>query len=493
MLAIHRQVMSPTLGGRALAAVREAACAAGQAGALAQHSALPPPSRVLGAGAAISGQRQALRPLDQPRRRYSSAGTASQAMGVSAEDGWAESGAVEDLLKRAMTTAQAGDLAEAEGHMQAALDLTKRTLGASHRNTLAITCSLASLWRRKGDADRARALFESAVEACGTPGPGDDLGGRAALEIASIHLFGNRREDAERSIERAVELFGRSAGPSDVRLAEALLVCAQMLRHCGARAKAVPLVERALEVYTVSRGPVSPEAARALSSLGTDLAELGETERALPILERALGTHAGALAAGGEQRDYSVTVTVLAALHMKRGDAEAAAGLLERSLEDIRKALGPAAETSEPLGVLVGQLGVLRASVDPASPLHDPASALACLEAADRALSAARGAEHPARPPGVPYRFTLARLYLSQGRHDDARAVLQRMAPVLDHMPEAQKGGPLAGLAGGAFRLLAALHLQRGDEAAAASALMRAKAREADPGPDAGAGASGSN
>eukprot|EP00741_Cyanophora_paradoxa_P019324 tig00000215_g18653.t1 len=189
----------------------------------------------------------------------------------------------------------------------------------------------------------------------------------------------------------------REPDPAVVEKVVRLTTQARELLEDDASPEADARLKLAVDVATRELGPRHQITLAAMSALGDaymqrrDLDNLGDAPQSPPLRSLDLGNHDKTKPPDSEEviKATRALATALAA----RGDPKAAVAALEGSLEGLLGALGDGAGEGAAVGLLLGQLGALHA--DAASPAHDDLRAVACLEAAERALGASFGDGHP--------------------------------------------------------------------------------------------------
>jgi len=166
---------------------------------------------------------------------------------------------------------------------------------------------------------------------------------RAELEqlIGGIYTRLDRPLDGRRHLSRAVELYRRTLGDHDMRLANALADLAWATTPCqsgGARPQ-IECFEEALRITAAVRGKDHPHAAKLKSYIAACEADDGKHDRAAVLIGEALPI---LQAAGPDyEDDYAFALSMRAQCFKMRKDWLAAEADYRRAIELQRRLLGP--------------------------------------------------------------------------------------------------------------------------------------------------------
>ncbi len=250
------------------------------------------------------------------------------------------------LELRARIAAAEGHVLEAEGDFAKARDVDARALewmtevyGPDHPLVATATHNLGLVVFDLGDFEEARTLYERTLDArARTLGDDHPLVGTTHGNLgAALDRLGDL-EGAEREQRRAVEIAENALGTDHPQLAAAYANLAITVGRRGDMAAAEAFDRRALAILEARVGPDHPNVALVLANHGSRLAALGRDDEAERELQRAL-----AIQAQHGQLDSvfaGATYGNLATLHMRGGDARAAAEAYERATAIFRHALG---------------------------------------------------------------------------------------------------------------------------------------------------------
>jgi tetratricopeptide (TPR) repeat protein len=250
------------------------------------------------------------------------------------------------LELRARIAASEGHVLEAEGDFTKAREVDARALawmtevyGAKHPLVATATHNLGLVAFGLGDFEEARTLYERTLAArADTLGADHPLVGTTHGNLgAALDRLGDS-EGAERELRLAVEIAENGLGTDHPQVAAAYANLAITLGRRGDMAAAEGFDRRALAILEARVGPDHPNVALVLANHASRLASLGRDDEAERELQRAL-----AIQAQHGQLDSvfaGATYGNLATLHLRSGDARAAAEAYERATAIFRDALG---------------------------------------------------------------------------------------------------------------------------------------------------------
>jgi len=174
---------------------------------------------------------------------------------------------------------------EAQKALQRALQLAEKD--GPQRAKILSNLSVVSLELKRYDEVIALAR-ESLDLIARTRGP-DHVSAAYAHESLGRAYWGKKDyKSAHVEIERALEMYKRSLGPTHRQVSDGMDALAELLRYEGRYAEAVEVSKKALELKVNALGKDAPDLTYSLIGLGLGYLGLGQGARAAPHFERAL-------------------------------------------------------------------------------------------------------------------------------------------------------------------------------------------------------------
>ncbi len=323
-------------------------------------------------------------------------------------------GTVEELRR----LLDGGRYADAEREARAVLAAMEQAgTAASARAADVLDLLVAALWRGGKASDAEAATFAERAIAIKQSLLGPDAPALATtLDNAGVLFF--VRGDYERArplYERALEILS-SAAASDPRheaeLGRVHSHLGPLFQELGQYSTAREHYERSLEVFRETLGPAHTQVAMTANNLATLLAKIGDHGEALKLYRESLASLETAL--GTEHPLIASSKHNLADLDHRMGKDDEAIALYREAIVLKEKVLGPAHPS---LALTLSNLSYLssdRLELDAAQSLAERA-----LEIQERAL----GAAHVDLAYGL---ISLGRAETARGNHEGARATLER-------------------------------------------------------------------
>jgi len=187
--------------------------------------------------------------------------------------------------------------------------------------------------------------------------------------LGSVYREIGLLDKARPLLTRSLAMRERLLGPGHADVAESLHALGRLEVTSAHYEAGRVLLERAVAIRERTGPPTA--LAESLAQLGTDLHYLGQAER-----ERAVYTRAVAIVEASGGRDLHRFLTSLSLAEMARGDFAAARRLLERALEDRRRAVGRYDEESDVALLNLAEILRLDEEYAAALPLYEQALAL---------------------------------------------------------------------------------------------------------------------
>ena len=161
---------------------------------------------------------------------------------------------------------------------------------------------------------------------------------RLSRLVGELYALG-KYDEALPQAKRVVEIEEAAFGPSDSRVAVALVNVAELYVAKKDLGSAVKVFQRAVSIYENSPNRDSVQAGIALDRLGTLLYDSGEYKRAGPLLERSLNM--SEQASGADDLKIAGILWMLGHVRLREGQYKPAEHLFLRSLGLREKKLGP--------------------------------------------------------------------------------------------------------------------------------------------------------
>ncbi|XXY54288.1 tetratricopeptide repeat protein [Sorangium sp. So ce269] len=233
-----------------------------------------------------------------------------------------------------------GRYASAEGLLDSALALRKKSAHGDDKLVADMLSSMAVLYRERGRAPQAEALCDRALTMH------EELVGASSPEVArSLHLLASLHRDrgdyaaARFMCERALAIRERASAHAAADLAESLSLLGRLYLDVGDHAGAEPVLQRALGLHEQALGATHPDLATTLSDLAELHRQRGEPARAEQLVRRALAIRVRSL--GHAHPAVAASSGQLGSLYRDRGNFVRAEQLTRRALEVRRSSLGP--------------------------------------------------------------------------------------------------------------------------------------------------------
>ncbi|MGK3984880.1 tetratricopeptide repeat protein [Sorangium sp. So ce136] len=294
-------------------------------------------NKVMWAGDALAHARR----LDEEGKYAEAIDSATQVWSVLTDAlGPEDARVAESMHVLATLYTKVGRYASAEGLLDSALALRKKSAHGDDKLVADMLSSMAVLYRERGRAPQAEALCDRALTMH------EALVGSSSLEVArSLHLLASLHRDrgdyaaARFMCERALAIRERASAHETADLAESLDLLGRLYLDVGDHAGAEPVLERALGLHEQALGATHPELATTLSDLAELYRQRGEPARAEQLARRALAIRVRSL--GPAHPAVAASSGQLGSLYRDRGNFVRAEQLTRRALEVRRSSLGP--------------------------------------------------------------------------------------------------------------------------------------------------------
>ncbi len=232
-----------------------------------------------------------------------------------------------------------GDYEEARRHLERAVLIREKALGAEHPHVATSLHSLGAVLFGQGEYEEARRHLERAVliseNVLGSEHP------HVANSVNNLGAVFARQEEyeaAERCFTRALLTWEGVLGADHPQIANGLTNLGNIFVRQGEYAKAIRHFERALLILEKSSEVGSSTMANSLGNLGTAFFGQGDFDEAKRYFERALLMNEKVL--GPDHPDVAMSSSNLGEVLAEQGEHEGAKRYLERALRIREKALG---------------------------------------------------------------------------------------------------------------------------------------------------------
>jgi serine/threonine-protein kinase len=276
------------------------------------------------------------------------------------------------------------------------------------------------LARALGRYDHAEALLTEALEVVvAVGGSARSLeSARLLIDLSAVDQDRGRWEAAEGRLLEAVAVLGRHPDGVAAGLTDALFDLAALYRKLDRLPEAERAIERCLELDEEAFGPRSENAAGDLTELAALAAMRGDLGRAEELARRSLEIRIEVL--GDDHPNVAHSACALGFVLVERERYAEADESFQLALEVYRRALG---EDHPFVGSVLHSLGRIAArqgELDRAAEL---------LEASIEITAAAKGSDHPLVADS---QRELASVWCEQGRTEDALRLFERALEVLE-------------------------------------------------------------
>ncbi|UCF16341.1 MAG: tetratricopeptide repeat protein, partial [Phycisphaerales bacterium] len=295
---------------------------------------------------------------------------------------------------------------EAEPLLTEAMEGLERALGEQHRDTLSSTVMLGWVYSLRGRLDQAERLLVRGLETSRRVLDKDPIIGAFSFVLAFVHYTQAHYEEAERLYGEAWNIWRREHGEEHLDTLSVMSQLASLYQDLCRYDEAESLLDEVLVTRRGVLGDEHPDTLSAKSDLGLLYVHQGRYEEAGSVLAETLKT---ARAAKHDEYVHTwVAMVRLGWLCLLQERYDEAEPLLVPLLEVARRVFGEEHWGVLPLQCTVGQLRTARGRYDEAEKLL-----AAAFETSRRVL----GEEHPTTTRAL---NALAVLRSKQKRYDEA-------------------------------------------------------------------------
>jgi serine/threonine-protein kinase len=188
-------------------------------------------------------------------------------------------------------------LSEAERLVRDGLSMTKRHAAPLDPAVAKATTSLGRVLEERGAYDQAIPVLDEAVRVAAAQGPVSADLAASLNELASVHFYAGRYQNADTLFRRVLEMHRTLLGERHPSIADDLINLGAVQQDLGYFAETEKLNRQALEINRAYFGDDHPQTAHNLTTLGRVLVSENRMDegtdllrQALAIEERAYGT-----------------------------------------------------------------------------------------------------------------------------------------------------------------------------------------------------------
>ncbi len=306
---------------------------------------------------------------------------------------------------------------QAQEHLELALKMRTRTLGAEHPDTLTSMIDLGVLYWHQGRYADAEPLYLGSLEIYKRVLSEDHPGMLRCLSNLGVLYSGQGRfGDAERLYLMSLEIKPRVLGEDHPSTLNTMDNLSWIYVYQGRYAEAVELSFRSLEKRRRVQGEEHPDTLTSMMSVAMMYAQQGQYDKAEPLYLKAFELQRRVL--GEEHPNTAASLHSLAIVYSDQGRHAEAEPLYLKALEIRRRVLGEEhPDTLRTMNLLGTELWKQGRYAE-AEPWY-----LKTLEIQKRVL----GEEHSAT---LGTTTNLGLLYNSMGRYEDAAAMFETSLPI---------------------------------------------------------------
>ena len=159
------------------------------------------------------------------------------------------------------------------------------------------------------------------------------------IHLGNVADSVRKSSEAEASFKQTLATANRVLGPDNADTLNAARGLANAYFHQGKFAQAQPLYDRVLQSRRRVLGPENPDTLMAMNNLAADYSDEGKNAEAEALFSQVADAHSRAL--GPDHPDTLLAVNNLADVYVAEGKYVEGEALLSRNIEARRRALGP--------------------------------------------------------------------------------------------------------------------------------------------------------
>jgi tetratricopeptide (TPR) repeat protein len=238
------------------------------------------------------------------------------------------------------TYSDLGQYPEARKHLERALDLSRRVLGADNPKTLNTMSRLGATVWLQGKYPEAESLQNETLaiqrRVLGPEHP-DTL--KSLIGLANSYSAQGKYAQAETLYSETLAIQRRVLGPEHPNTLASMNDLANSYDHQGKNAQAEALNSETLEIKRRVLGPEHPDTLKSMNNLATTYRSEGKYAEAEALLAQTLEIKRRAL--GPEHPNTLLSMTNLAVAYYLQGKYAQAEEIFNQTLEVKRRVLGP--------------------------------------------------------------------------------------------------------------------------------------------------------
>lgn len=323
--------------------------------------------------------------------------------------------AVQDTIGE--TYVELGSYSEGRTHLERALELRRRWLGARNEKTLATARRVGNVVLLQGKRPEAESLLTDTVaidrRVLG-PKNLETLG--AMNNLVLVYYEEGKYPQAEKLDKEILERRSRVLGAEHRDTLASMTNLALIYRAEGKYSEAEALYSQALEVLRRVLGPDHPETLQSMNSQALVYSDEGKYEQAEKLGAEVLNIRLRVM--GSDHPDTLQSMNNLAALYYQEGKYAEAEKLDKQLLESCRRVLG--AEHPHTLGVME----------DLASVYDDEGKSGDAEALYTQALSMRRRVSGPEHPETIRTMLNLAETYVNEGKYPESETLVNQALTV---------------------------------------------------------------
>lgn len=323
-----------------------------------------------------------------------------------------------DLSTRIANQIKAGEFQNAAQTMETLIPLAEQAMGASNADVVRMRVQQAVMLRSAGDMDAAlRAANNARRNARRRLGEHHAVTAAAVVTVGSVYRIKGDFQKAERFYRSGITTLQRLGVDGEKDLAEAWLNLAELLSESGQPADAEVILRKARSLVRRLHGADSVQAATAENNLGMTLMKLGRMDDAERTLQSSLKLHEQLY--GRQHPEFASSLNNLGLLYVGRGRTDQATQAYQQALAVTAKLDDSGASLQATVQNNLGQLMSETGQTDAALPL---------LQSSLQWRREHLGEDHPSTGNAM---HNLGAMYADTKKHEQGRRVLRQAITTL--------------------------------------------------------------
>jgi tetratricopeptide (TPR) repeat protein len=233
-----------------------------------------------------------------------------------------------------------GNLDEAEGMYQRALQGMENALGLDHASTLATVDDIGSLYHDQDKLSETEKMFHRALQGKEKVfGPEHTSTLDTVANLGRLYINQDKFEQANVFLQQALQGWEKALGPDHPSTLTTVNYLAHLYRRQEKLGEAKKMFQRALHGREKALGPDHTLTLVSVANLGCLYKKQGKLDKAEKMSQRALQGREKAL--GPDHVSTLASVHNLGGLYRNQGKLDEAEKMYQRALQGREKALGP--------------------------------------------------------------------------------------------------------------------------------------------------------